>query len=258
MAKTVGIIGLESFPLVKTGDNLADLIVSTAKNENAALSDGDIVVVTHKIVSKAEGRIVHLTKVKPSRRAKLLSRTTQRDPRLVELVLNESKRVVKSTSEILIVENRQGFVCINAGVDKSNVRGKDAYALMPLDSDKSARGVRSEIKKLTGKNVGVVICDTYSRPFRRGQVVFAVGVAGINVFRDYRGKKDLFGYVLKVKNSAIADEIGSAAELVMGQGAEAVPVAIVRGFTEIVTGEEHSASDLIIRSQEDLFSGTLP
>jgi coenzyme F420-0:L-glutamate ligase/coenzyme F420-1:gamma-L-glutamate ligase len=193
----------------------------------------------------------------PSGRAKQLSKVTQRDPRLVELVLNESRRVVKVSPEILIVENRQGFVCINAGVDKSNVQGKDAYALLPLDSDRSARRIRSEIKKSTGKNVGVVICDTYSRPFRRGQVVFAMGVAGIDVFRDYRGKKDLFGYVLKVKNSAIADEIGSAAELVMGQGAEAVPVAIVRGFAEVMATLDHSASELVIGAQEDLFRGTL-
>ena len=257
MAKTVSIIGLESFPLVKAGDNLADLIVSAARNENVTLNDNDIVVVTHKIVSKAEGRIVQLSDVKPSSRARRLSKTTRRDPRLVELVLDESRRVVKASPEILIVENRQGFVCINAGVDKSNVQGKNAYALLPLDSDRSAREIRSKIKKFTRKNVGVVICDTYSRPFRRGQVVFAVGVAGVDVFRDYRGKKDLFGYVLKVKNSAIADEIGSAAELVMGQGAEAVPVAIVRGFTETMIDKGHSASDLLIGSQEDLFRGTL-
>jgi len=257
MAKTVSIIGLESVPLVKAGDNLADLIISVARNEKVALSHGDIVVVTHKIVSKAEGRIVQLSGVKPSGRAKQLSKATQRDPRLVELVLRESKRVVKASPGILIVQNRQGFVCINAGVDKSNVQGKDAYALLPFDSDTSARGIRSEIKKSTGKNVGVVICDTYSRPFRRGQVVFAVGVAGVGLFRDYRGKKDLFGYVLKVKNSAIADEIASAAELVMGQGAEAVPVAIVKGFMGVKVTPNHSANELLISEQEDLFKGTL-
>ena len=258
MAKTVSIIGLESVPLVKKGDNLADLIISAARNEKVALSDGDIVVVTHKVVSKAEGRIVNLRDVTPSARAQQVSKTAQRDPRLVELVLNESKRVVKASSQILIVENRQGFICINAGVDKSNVQGVDAYALLPLDSDMSARRIRSEIKRSTGKNVGVVICDTYSRPLRRGQVQFAVGAAGVGLFRDYRGKKDLFGYVLKVKNSAIADEIASAAELVMGQGAEAVPVAIVKDSCGVGATRDSSASELLISEQEDLFKGILP
>jgi coenzyme F420-0:L-glutamate ligase/coenzyme F420-1:gamma-L-glutamate ligase len=258
MAKTVSIIGLEGLPLIEKGDNLAQLIVAAAQKEKVALSNGDIIVVTHKIVSKAEGRTVRLSDVKPSAKAQQISKATRRDPRLVELVLKESKRVVKASTEILIVENRQGFVCINAGVDKSNVKGEDAYALLPFNSDESAKRIRSEIKKSTGKNVGVVICDTYSRPFRRGQVVLAVGAAGTSLFRDYRGKKDLFGYVLKVKNSAIADEIASAVELVMGQGAEAVPVAIVKGFVGVKAAYDSSASDLLISEQEDLFKGTLP
>jgi coenzyme F420-0:L-glutamate ligase/coenzyme F420-1:gamma-L-glutamate ligase len=256
LAKTVSIVGLEGFPLVKKGDNLADLIVSVAKKERVALSDGDIVVVTHKIVSKAEGRIVKLRDVTPSAKAQQVSKAAQRDPRLVELVLKESKRVVKA-SEILIVENRQGFICINAGIDKSNVKGADAYALLPTNSDKSAKRIRNEIKKSTGKNIGVIICDTYSRPMRRGQVQFAVGAAGVSLFRDYRGKKDLFGYVLKVKNSAIADEIASAAELLTGQGNEGIPVAIVKGLKEVKMTEETSVGELIMPKQEDLFKGTL-
>jgi coenzyme F420-0:L-glutamate ligase/coenzyme F420-1:gamma-L-glutamate ligase len=256
LAKTASIVGLEGFPLVKKGDNLADLIVSVAKKERVALSDGDIVVVTHKIVSKAEGRIVKLRDVTPSAKAQQVSKAAQRDPRLVELVLRESKRVVKA-SEILIVENRQGFICINAGVDKSNVQGSDAYALLPVNSDTSARRIRNEIKKSTGKNIAVVICDTYSRPMRRGQVQFAVGAAGVSLFRDYRGKKDLFGYVLKVKNSAIADEIASAAELLTGQGNEGIPVVIVKGLKGVKTTQDTSIGDLIMPQQEDLFRGTL-
>jgi coenzyme F420-0:L-glutamate ligase/coenzyme F420-1:gamma-L-glutamate ligase len=257
LAKTVSIVGLEGFPLVKKGDSLADLIVSVAKKERVALSDGDIIVVTHKIVSKAEGRIVKLRDVTPSAKAQQISEATQRDPRLVELVLKESKRVVKASSQILIVENRQGFICINAGVDKSNVQGSDAYALLPLNSDASARRIRNEIKKSTGKNIGVIICDTYSRPMRRGQVQFAVGAAGVSLFRDYRGKKDLFGYVLKVKNSAIADEIASAAELLMGQGKEGIPAVIVKGLKGVKTNQDTSIGDLIMPQQEDLFKGTL-
>jgi len=260
LAKTVSIVGLEGFPMVKAGDNVAELIVTVAQREKVAFNDGDVIVVGHKIVSKAESRTLRLKEVKPSTRAQELSKLTSRDPRLVELVLREAKRVVKATKEILIVENRSGFICINAGVDKSNVEGEDAYTLLPVDSDASAREIRSQIHKLTGKNVAVVICDTYSRPFRRGQVEFAIGAAGMKLFRDYRGKKDLFGYVMKVKNSAIADEIASAAELVMGQGDEAIPVVIIKNLkgVEMVEDVHASASELLISEQEDLFKGTLP
>jgi len=258
LTKTVSIVGLESFPMVKAGDNLAELLVTVAGRENVALNDGDVVVVAHKIVSKAEGRTLQLKEIKPSSRAEELSKLTLRDPRLVELVVQEAKRVVKATPKILIVENRSGFVCINAGVDKSNVEGEEAYVLLPANSDESARKIRSGINKLTGKNVAVIICDTYSRPFRRGQVEFAIGIAGMKLFRNYRGKKDLFGYVMKVKNSAIADEIASAAELLMGQGKEAIPVVIIKNLKSVETVAEVSASELLISEQEDLFKGTLP
>jgi len=257
LAKTVSIVGLEGFPMVKAGDDVAELIVTVAEKEKVAFDDGDVVVVGHKIVSKAEDRTVQLKDVKPSSRAKELSKLTLRDPRLVELVLREAKRIVKATKEILIVENRSGFVCINAGVDKSNVEGEDAYVLLPTDPDKSAREIRSQIRKLTGKNVAVIVCDTYSRPFRRGQVEFAIGVAGMKPFRDYRGKKDLFGYVMKVKSSAIADEIASAAELLMGQGREGIPAVIVKGLKGVKMTEETSVSELIMSKQEDLFKETL-
>lgn len=257
MAKTMSIVGLEGIPLVRAGDNVAELIVAAARRENFTFDNGDVVVVGHKIVSKAEGRVVRLKDVKPSSRARELSKLTSRDPGLVELVLREAKRVVKATKEILIVENRLGFVCINAGVDKSNVEGEDEYLLLPANPDASAKGIRSQIHKLTGKDVAVIICDTYSRPFRRGQVEFAIGAAGMEVFRDYRGKKDLFGYVMKVKRSAIADEIASAAELLMGQGNESMPVVVVKGLTGVKFSKDASASELFIPEQEDLFKGTL-
>jgi len=257
VAKTVSVIGLESFPLVKQGDNLAELIAATIEREGVALNDGDVVVVAHKVISKAEGRIVRLRDMRPSRRAEKIAKVTLKDQRLIELILRETKSIVKASSEILIVENRQGFVCINAGVDKSNVEGEDAYTLLPYDPDESARRIRSEISRLTGKNVAVVICDTYSRPFRRGQVEFAIGIAGINPFRDYRGQRDMFGYVLKVKNSAIADEIASAAELLMGQGDEAIPVIIIKNLSGTKLIDDNSATELFISKQEDLFKGTL-
>jgi len=257
LAKTISIVSLESFPLVESGDNLSKLIVETMKREGVSLRDGDIIAIAQKVVSKAEGRIVRLRHVKPSERAKEIAKATLKDPRLIELVLRETKKIVKASPEIFIVENKRSLVSINAGIDKSNVRGDDAYALLPIDPDESAQKIRAEIGKLTGKRVGVVICDTYSRPFRRAQVEFAIGVAGVDPFKDYRGQKDLFDYVLKVKRVAIADEIASAAELAIGQGKEAVPVVIIKNLARVEWTEKASANDLLISKQEDLFSGAL-
>lgn len=227
------------------------------KKEKVPIEDGDIIVVAQKIVSKAEGRTVKLKDIVPSEKAKEIARQTLKDPRLVELILKETKNIVKTTPEIFIIENKEGITCINAGIDKSNVSGDDSYTLLPEDSDKSARELLSEIAKLTGKKVAVVICDTYSRPFRRGQVGFTIGIAGIDSFVDYRGQKDLFNYTLKVKNTAIADEIASAAELVIGQGKEAIPVAIIKNLTRVKWTKETSTKDLLIPKQEDLFKETL-
>jgi len=257
LARTISIISLESFPLVKPRDNIARLIVDIMKREGVSLSDGDIVAVAQKVVSKAEGRVVRLRDVNPSGKALETANLTQKDPRLVELILHEASKIVKAAPKTLIVEANNGVVCLNAGIDKSNVEGEDAYALLPLDPDESARRIRSEINEITGKRVAVVICDTYSRTFRRAQVEFAIGVAGLNPFKDYRGQQDLFGYVLKVKNVALADEIASAAELAMGQGREAVPVVIIRNLYRAEWTEKASAKDLLISKQEDLFSGTL-
>jgi coenzyme F420-0:L-glutamate ligase/coenzyme F420-1:gamma-L-glutamate ligase len=202
--------------------------------------------------------VFKLRNIVPSRRAKELSKVTRKDARFVELVLRETKRVLKASREILLVEDKRGLICINAGIDKSNVAGRGNYALLPEDPDGSARRCRSEIEKLTGKNVSVILCDTYSRPFRRGQVNFAIGVAGLSPFRDYRGTLDLFGQVLKVKNVAVVDEIAAAAELLMGQGKEATPVVVIRGLSgSIEPCENCEASELKISKREDLFRGVL-
>jgi coenzyme F420-0:L-glutamate ligase/coenzyme F420-1:gamma-L-glutamate ligase len=255
--KRISIAGLESFPLVKVGDNLAKMIVETTKKENVPINSGDVIVVAQKVVSKAEGRVTQLRSIKPSERAEKVAKITLRDPRLVELALKETKEIVKASQETLIVENKRGLVCINSGIDKSNVPGEDSYALLPEDSDQSAGRIRSQIMKLTGKKVAVIICDTYSRPFRKGQVEFAIGISGVNPFKDYRGQKDLFDYVLRVKNVAIVDEIACAAELVMGQGDEGVPVAIVKNVRRAELDGSFSAEDLNISKEEDLFKGTL-
>jgi len=256
-AKVVSVIGLEGFPLVGAGDDLAKMIVETAGREGVSIDDGDIVVVAQKVVSKAEGRVARLRDVKPSERAEELARITLKDARFVELVLRETKQIVNASRDTLIVENKRGMICINAGVDKSNVPGEDSYALLPEDPDESARRIRSQIMKLTGKRVAVVVCDTYSRPFRRGMVEFAIGIAGIAPFKDYRGQEDMFGYVLKVKNIAIVDEIASAAELVMGQAKEAVPVVIIKNLGRAERSEASSINELAISREEDLFKETL-
>jgi coenzyme F420-0:L-glutamate ligase/coenzyme F420-1:gamma-L-glutamate ligase len=253
MVKEIRVLGLEGFPLVKAGDDLAALVVAAAKDNRVRVEDGDVVVVAQKIVSKAEGRVVKLGTVKPSKKALKIAETTGRDPRLVELVLQESKRFLKTSREIIIVEDQRDIVNINAGIDKSNVQGADRYALLPVDPDESARRLRSRIKTLSGKSVGVVVSDTYSRAFRRGQVNFAIGIAGLSPFFDYRGTKDLFGYTIRVKFAAVADEVAGAAELLMGQGREALPVAIIRGLRRITLSEDASSKDLVISQNEDLF-----
>lgn len=256
--KTFAALALNHFPMIKPGDNLAKIIVETARKNRIKINDGDIIVIAQKVFSKAEGRIIELRNVAPSVKAKRIAQITGKGAKFVELVLGETKNILKSEPGILLVEDKRGLICINAGIDKSNVRGDGNFALLPENPDESAKKCRSEIKKLTGKNVAVIICDTYSRPFRRGQVNFAIGVAGIKVFRDYRGKKDLFGQMLKVKNIAIVDEIAAAAELLMGQAKEATPVVIFKGLKKVVEFCENcSASELWISRDEDLFKNAL-
>jgi len=251
-------IALEGFPLIKQGDNIAKIIVETVRRNGLEIEDGDIIVVAQKILSKAEGRVVNLKEVVPSDRAKEIARKTGKSPKFVELVLREAEKIVKASHDVLLVEDIRGLVCINAGIDKSNVEGESNFALLPEDPDASAEKCRKEIKRLTGKNVAVIICDTYSRPFRRGQVNFAIGLAGIKPFKDYRGKRDLYGYILKVKNVAVVDEIAAAAELLMGQGEEATPVVIFKGLRGVVEFcEKSSAKELKIGKDEDLFREAL-
>ncbi|MEM3566680.1 MAG: coenzyme F420-0:L-glutamate ligase [Candidatus Bathyarchaeia archaeon] len=251
-------IALEGFPLIKPGDNIAKIITETAKQNGLKIEDGDIIVIAQKIFSKAEGRIVNLKEVVPSEDAREIARITGKSPKFVELVLREAKEVIKASREILLVEDVRGLVCINAGIDKSNIEGESNFALLPEDPDASAEKCRKEIRKLTGKDVAIIICDTYSRPFRRGQVNFAIGLAGIKPLKDYRGKRDLYGYILKVKNVAVADEIAAAAELLMGQAEEATPVVIFKGLKDIVEFcEKSSAKELKISKDEDLFREAL-
>jgi len=245
---------LENIGLVKSGDDVAKLIFEAATAEGFALIDGDVVVVSQKIISKADGLLVDIESLRPSAKAQLLAKRTKKDPRLVELVLKDSGKVLRADKDVLVVARKNGFICINAGVDKSNVGGHHVYARLPLDADKSAGALRSALEKLSGKRIAVIVGDTYSRPLRVGQVEFAIGLSGIEPIDDYRGRKDLFGYQLRFKYVGLADEVAAAAELVMGQGTEGIPVAIVRGLTRAVVSEGQVLSrKLLLGRRLDLF-----
>ncbi len=248
----VQIIGIEGLPIIKTGDNLAELILKAAEKQGTPIQDRDIIVVTHVIVSRAEGKVVNLDEVVPSEFAKKIAGQYEKDPALVEVVLRESKSIKRMGDGKLITETKHGFVCANSGVDKSNVPGERLVALLPEDPDGSAERIRREIKRLTGCDVAVIISDTHGRPLREGEINVAVGVAGIKPIRDRRGEKDLFGYVLRVKQTAVADELSSAAELVIGQADEGAPVAIIRGYN-YPKSEDAKATELIRPKEKDLF-----
>jgi coenzyme F420-0:L-glutamate ligase / coenzyme F420-1:gamma-L-glutamate ligase len=248
---------LDQLPLLTRGDDLATLIVARARKLGVGIENRDVLVVGQKAVSKTEGRIVDIDHVKPSARAVRIAKRTGKRPEFVEIVLKESSKILRADGEAFIVTTKTGATCLNGGIDKSNVKGNSMYALLPKDPDASARLLMRRIEKLTGKHVGVVICDTRSRPFRRGQVEECIGIAGLTPIVDYRGQKDLFGYRLRFKNVALADELASAAELVMGQGREASPVAIVRGLKRVRFQERASSRNLAVSTVEDLFRGTL-
>jgi len=249
---TVQIIGVKGLPIIKEGDDIAKLICSAAERQGNPVQDGDIIVITHVFASRAEGAVVNLDTIVPSEFAKAWAQKFDKDPALVEVVLRESKRIIRMDDGKLITETKHGFTCANAGVDRSNVLGERNVALLPKNPDSSARKVRRRIRTLARKDVAVIISDTHGRPLRQGEINIAIGVAGINPIRDRRGETDLFGYVLKIKRTAIADELASAAELVIGQANEGVPVAIIRGYPYLKS-EKGKATQLVRPKREDLF-----
>jgi len=211
---------------ITRGDDLTKLILSSYSKSK--FKDDDILIISQKIISKQEGRTVDLSLVIPSNLALGIAAEYKKDPKLVEVILSESNRIVRMENEVIITETKNGFICANSGVDESNT--EDGYVTMlPLDSDKSAQNIKQEILKKTGKNIAVLITDTFGRPFRMGQTNCAIGVSGIDSILDYKGKKDSFGKTLRVTEIAISDELCSAAELVMGKTLNS-PVAIVRNF----------------------------
>jgi coenzyme F420-0:L-glutamate ligase/coenzyme F420-1:gamma-L-glutamate ligase len=250
----VSLIPVQGLPLIEKDDELAELIVHALRQQGDALRAGDILVLTQKIVSKAEGRIVQLESVEPSPEALELARKADKDPRLVELVLQESREIVRVRPGLIVVEDRRGFICTNAGIDRSNVvqgeRG-EWVALLPLDPDASARTIRRRVAELEGVEVAVLIIDSHARAFREGTVGVAIGLAGMPALSDRRGDTDLTGYTLQHTVIGLADELAAAASVVMGPAAEGVPAVVVRGV-DLPSGDG-SARELQRPRELDLF-----
>jgi coenzyme F420-0:L-glutamate ligase/coenzyme F420-1:gamma-L-glutamate ligase len=235
---------------IREGADIGNLILKSIKEKKESLKENDVIVITHKIISKSEGRTIDLTKIIPSEESKNISYRTGKDPKLVELIISQSNEIIKIQRDIIITETKHGFVCANSGIDTSNVEKSNHVVLLPVDPDKSARAIRNYIKSRTKTNVAVIISDTFGRPFRKGQVNVAIGVAGIDPIKSYIGKSDMYGNILRVTEIAIADEIASAAELVMGKSLR-VPVTIVRGYD--FSSSDASISKVTRAKKDDLF-----
>ena len=248
----VEVFPVENLPIIKEGDDLGELIYKAAKKQGTPIQEGDVIVVTHIVVSRAEGNIVDLDHVIPSPTAKSLAKDLDKDPALIEVILRETKSIIRKEDGHLITETKHGLICANAGVDRSNVPGERNVVPLPKNPDLSARRIRQRIKELTGNDVAVLISDTHGRALRKGQINVAVGVAGLKPVRDRRGESDLFGYILRVKQTAVADELCSAAELVIGQASEGIPAALIRGYTYQKT-EEASLNELLWPREKALF-----
>jgi len=250
----VTLTAIPDIPMVRPRDDLAALLIRACERNALEPADGDILVVAQKVVSKAEGRYVDLATVEPSARAQSLAAETSKDPRLVEVILGEAKRVVRHRPGVLIVEHRLGFILANAGVDRSNIdpqAGTEPVLLLPHDPDGSAANLVARFTAHFRKNLAVIIIDSWGRAWRRGTVGVALGCAGIPALMDLRGRPDLFGHELRVTQTGFADEIAGAASLLMGQADEGMPAVLVRGL--VWSGAAAPAAALIRPADEDLF-----
>jgi coenzyme F420-0:L-glutamate ligase/coenzyme F420-1:gamma-L-glutamate ligase len=247
---------LPGIPLIEPGDDLGAIVLEALPRAGINLRDGDILVITSKIVAKAEGRLVNLAQVAPSSAAEALAQQAEKDPRLVELILSESREVLRVRPGLIIVEHRLGFVCANAGIDHSNVRGKGGdpenwVLLLPAAPDASAAKVRARLEAVSGARLGVLIVDSHGRAWRLGTVGVAVGLSGLPALADLRGEPDLFSFSLRITQVGVADELAAAASLVMGQAAEGTPVVHVRGFPYEL--REATLSEILRPKEMDLF-----
>jgi coenzyme F420-0:L-glutamate ligase/coenzyme F420-1:gamma-L-glutamate ligase len=247
---------LKALPIIQPGDDLAEMIINTLDSNDLSLQEGDILVLAQKIVSKAEGRLINLTEVQPSERAMHYAEITGKDPRLLELILSETKSVLRTRQNLIIVEHRLGFVSANAGIDHSNVSGpwgdpEDWFLLLPEDPDQSAENLRKTLEEKFDCRIGVLIIDSHGRAWRLGTVGTTIGFSGMPGLVDLRGQPDLFNYRLRVTQVAAADELAAAASLVMGQAQEGTPVVHARGFPYPL--REGNLQELIRPEELDLF-----
>jgi coenzyme F420-0:L-glutamate ligase/coenzyme F420-1:gamma-L-glutamate ligase len=259
MHKNIEIVPIFVKGEVKSNSNIVNILLDSIQQTNKnhtgkdiIIKNKDIIVIAQKIISKAEGRLINLNKVKPSQNAINLGNQVNKDPRLVEIIFQESRKIVRIFDNTIIAETHHGFICANAGIDQSNVsRKKNQILLLPLDPDRSAEAIRKQIYEKIKKKVSVIITDTFGRPFRIGQTNIAIGIAGIKPCRNYKGKRDMFGKVLRVTEIAIVDEIASAAELVMGK-TESTPIAIVRNVNYSMQSK-CSIRKVIRKEKNDIF-----
>lgn len=253
---SLNLTSLKNIPFIRQGDNLADILLNSLAETGITLQSDDILVLAQKIVSKSEGRMVNLASVTPSPHALELAPQVDKDPRLIELILQESNEVLRARKGVIVVEHKLGFICANAGIDHSNVLGEgnekeEFVLLLPENPDASAKNLREKIKERTGKNVGVMIIDSHGRAWRIGTVGICIGLSGIPALVDERGWQDLFGYTLKATIVGVADELAAAASLIMGQAAEGTPAVHARGFPYPLG--EGSLKELIRPREQDMF-----
>lgn len=251
---TLTLTALAGVPLVRPGDDLAALVLDALAASGQALQDGDAVVLAQKIVSKAQGRLVELATVQPTERARELAERTRKDPRMIQLVLDESREVLRAVPGVIVVEHRLGFVAANAGIDQSNANadgGEGQALLLPLDPDGTCAALRAELRRRTGVDVAVLVIDSFGRAWRNGTVGTAIGASGLPALLDLRGQPDLFGRQLHSTEVGLGDELAAAASLVMGQAAEGRPIVLARGLA--LPPAEGCARDLLRPRQMDLF-----
>lgn len=249
---------LKNIPFIRQGDDLADILVRAMDETGIQFQNGDVLVIAQKIVSKAEGRTLNLNTVTPTKRALEIAEQTEKDPRVVELILQESDEILRMRPGAIIVEHRLGFVCANAGIDHSNVKGEDPSVkaedwvlLLPENPDRSAKQIRQKIEAVTNTRIGMLIIDSHGRAWREGTIGTAIGISGLPGLVDLRGQPDLFGFKLQITLVGVADELASAASLMMGQAAEGTPAVHVRGFPYSL--REGKLEEILRPKDQDLF-----
>ena len=244
---------LNEFPLIQPGDNLSSIILESCKHNQFKLQDGDIIAIAQKVVSKSEGRYENLLEIKPSQKAFDLGKSLKREPAFIELILNESNEIISTEKNVIIVEHKLGFININAGIDRSNIpENKNLVLLLPEDPSLSSQKIYEDISSKTNKNISVIITDSMTRPYRSGVTNFALASANIQSLIDLKGEKDIYGNILQATEIAIADELASAAGLLMGQGSDGIPIVIIRGFDRNQYSK-NDAFDLIVKKEDDLY-----